>query len=155
MVALDEHLQAVHIPIQNDLSYLTSLIFLHGDHLMTSGSPEHLCDNVFPQFMDSAKSLGRDPSRIEKCMYIDDGHENLKKLEAKYRLSAGSLTAENSDERDGRKIEASTASFTDKYILDKTCLFSSPDQFIQLIDEYRRIGMNHFSEIGHTTRSEL
>ncbi len=117
---------------------------LHGDHLMTSGSPEHIRDNVFPQFLESAKSSGKSPEKIEKCVYIDGGYGNLKKLVSKYRLSAGSLIPENFNERDPRKIEASTTKLTDEYILGKTCLFSSPDQFIELIDKYRKVGMSHF-----------
>ena len=114
------------------------------DHLMTSGSPENLRDNVFPVFMEAAKSAGKDPAKIEKCVYLDGGYGNLKKLVAKYRLSAGSLIPENFNERDPRKIEASTSKLTDDYILEKTCLFSSPDQFIELIERYRKVGMNHF-----------
>jgi len=117
---------------------------LHADHLMTSGSPEHLRDNVFPQFLESAKSMGKDPREIERCVYIDGGYGNVKKLIAKYRLSAGSLVPENFNERDPRKIEASTPKLTDEYILEKTCLFSSPAQFIELVEAYRKVGMNHF-----------
>lgn len=117
---------------------------LHADHLMTSGSPENLRDVVFPQFLESVKASGRNPEKVEKCVYIDGGYGDLKKLVAKYRLSAGSLIPENFNERDPRKIEASTSQLTDEYILEKTCLFSSPDQFIELIDKYKKAGMNHF-----------
>jgi len=114
------------------------------DHLMTSGSPEQLKDKVFPQFMEAANSAGKDAASIEKCVYVDGGYGNLKKLIAKYRVSAGSLIPENFNERDPRKIEASTAGLTDDYILERTCLFSSPDQFIELIEKLRKVGMNHF-----------
>ncbi len=114
------------------------------DHLMTSGSPENIRDHVFPTFLESAKLAGRNPDKIENCVYLDGGYGDLKKLVSKYRLSAGSLIPENFNERDPRKIEASTTSLTDDYILDKTCLFSSPDQFIELIDKYKKAGMNHF-----------
>jgi coenzyme F420-dependent glucose-6-phosphate dehydrogenase len=117
---------------------------LYADHLMTSGPPENLHDNIFSQFLEAAKSAGRNPEKIEKCVYIDGGYGDLKKLVSKYRLSAGSLIPENFNERDPRKIELSTSQLTDDYILDKTCLFSSPDQFIELIEKYRKAGMNHF-----------
>jgi alkanesulfonate monooxygenase SsuD/methylene tetrahydromethanopterin reductase-like flavin-dependent oxidoreductase (luciferase family) len=118
---------------------------------MTSGSPENLRDNVFPVFLEAAKSAGKDPAKIEKCVYLDGGYGNLKKLVAKYRLSAGSLIPENFNERDPRKIEASTSKLTDDYILEKTCLFSSPDQFIELIERYKKVGMNHllFGDWGY------
>jgi coenzyme F420-dependent glucose-6-phosphate dehydrogenase len=116
----------------------------YADHLMTSGSPENLRDNVFPQFLESAKSAGKNPERIEKCVYIDGGYGDLKKLVSKYRLSAGSLIPENFNERDPRKIEASTSRLSDNEILEKTCLYSSADEFIELIEKYKRVGMNHF-----------
>jgi coenzyme F420-dependent glucose-6-phosphate dehydrogenase len=116
----------------------------YADHLMTSGSPEHLRDNVFHQFFETAKTSGRDIKKMEKCVYIDGGYGNLKKLVAKYRLSAGSLIPENFNERDPRKIELSTSRLTDEEILSKTCLLASPDQFIELIDKYRKVGMSHF-----------
>ena len=117
---------------------------LHADHLMTSGSPENVRDNIIPQFLESAKSTGTSLEKIEKCVYIDGGYGNLRKLVSKYRISAGSLLPENFNERDPRKIELSTSRLTDDYILDKTCLFSSPNQIIELIEEYRKAGMNHF-----------
>src|SRR5208283_5848500 len=110
----------------------------------TSGSPEQLRDNVFPQFLKSAKSTGKLPEKIEKCVYIDGGYGNLKKLISKYRLSAGSLIPENFNERDPRKIALSTSRLTDEDIMNKSCLFFTPDQFIELIDKYRKVGMNHF-----------
>jgi len=117
---------------------------LYADHLMTSGSPEQLRNKVFPQFLKSAESVGKIPEKIEKCVYIDGGYGNLKKLISKYRFSAGSLIPENFNERDPRKIELSTSRLTNEQILDKTCLFSKPDQFIELIDKYRKVGMDHF-----------
>jgi len=117
---------------------------VHADHLMTSGSPEHLRDNVFPQFMEAARSSGKKPTRVETCVYLDGGYGKIKKLVSKYRVSAGSLIPSNFNERDPRKIEASTTSLSDDDILQKTCLFSSADQFIELIENYRKVGMNHF-----------
>jgi coenzyme F420-dependent glucose-6-phosphate dehydrogenase len=117
---------------------------LYADHVMTSGSPEHLRDNVFPKFLEAAISVGRIPEEIEKCVYLDGGYGNLKKLVSKYRFSAGSLIPENFNERDPRKIELSTSLLTNEDILSKTCLLSKPDQFIELIDKYKKIGMNHF-----------
>lgn len=117
---------------------------LYADHLMTSGSPENLRDNIIPHFLDSAKSVGRDLEKVERCVYIDGGYGNLRKLVSKYRLSAGSLIPENFDERDPRKIELSTSRLTDDEILNKTCLYSSPEQFVELIDKYMKAGVNHF-----------
>ncbi len=117
---------------------------LNADHLMTSGSAEHIRDNVIPQFLDAVKISGRDPAKVEKCVYFDGGYGDRTKLVAKYRLSAGSLIPENFNERDPRKIEASTVNLPDDEILQKTCLFSSPHQFIELIESYRKVGMNHF-----------
>jgi len=117
---------------------------LYADHLMTSGTPEHLKDNVFPHFLNAATNSGKDATKVQKCVYLDGGYGDVKKLIRKYRVSAGSLLPENFNERDPRKIEASATSLSDEYILQKTCLFSSHEQFIELIENYRKVGMNHF-----------
>ena len=94
--------------------------------------------------MESFKTSGKETTKVQKCVYLDGGYGDIKRLVSKYRVSAGSLIPENFNEHDPRKIEASTAGLSDEYILKKTCLFSSPDQFIELIENYRKVGMNHF-----------
>jgi len=116
----------------------------HAEHLMTSGTPEFVRENVFPKFLESAKAAGKNTNKIEKTVYIDGGYGDIKKLVSKYRISAGSLIPKNFDERDPRRIEASTIALSDDLILEKACLVSSPDQLIEVIERYRKVGMNHF-----------
>ena len=61
-----------------------------------------------------------------------------------YRFNAGSFVPENFDERDPRRIEQSAKKLTDEWILDHACLVTSPDRLIDVIESYKKAGMNHF-----------
>lgn len=117
----------------------------YGDHLMTYGSPEYVKKSVLPYFEEAARNAGKDPTKIDKSVYLDGGYGNLKKLVSKYRVtSAGSLLPENFNERDPRKIQASAVRVSDDLIREKACLFSSPRQFVELIEDFREAGLTHF-----------
>ncbi|MDG7016297.1 MAG: LLM class flavin-dependent oxidoreductase, partial [Nitrososphaerota archaeon] len=121
-----------------------SLGGLHGDHVMTSGTPEMLKATIFPRFIESAKSAGHREEDVETCVYVDGGYGDPKKLVSKYRFTAGSLVPENFDVRDPRRIEESAKKLTDEWLFEHACLVSSPDRLIDVIESYRKAGMNHF-----------
>jgi hypothetical protein len=58
--------------------------------------------------------------------------------------SAGSLLSENFNERDPRKIQASAANVSDDLIKEKACLYSSPKQFNDLIEDFKEAGLTLF-----------
>ena len=117
----------------------------YGDHLMTYGSPEHVKNSVLPYFEKAARNAGKDLSKMDKSVYLDGGYGDIKKLVSHYRVtSAGSLLPENFNERDPKKIQASAVNVSDDLIKEKACLFSSPQEFIDLIESFREVGMTHF-----------
>jgi len=82
---------------------------------------------------------------MDKSGYLDGGYGNLKKLVSKYRVtSAGSPLPGNFNERDPRKIQASAVRVSDDLIKEKACLFSSPQQFIELMEDFRKVGLTYF-----------
>ena len=117
-----------------------------GDHLMTYGSPEHFKKSILPAFEEAAKEAGKNPGKMDKAVYLDGGYGKIKQLLPKYRIaSAGSLLPENFNERDPRKVEASgLEKVSSDLIKEKSCLYSSPRQFIDLIEGFREAGATHF-----------
>ena len=112
---------------------------------MTYGSPEYVKKPVLSYFEEAARNAGKDPARMHKSVYLDGGYGNLKRLVSTYRVtSAGSLLPEDFNERDPRKIQASAVKVSDDLIREKTCLFSSPRQFIDLIGQFREVGATNF-----------
>lgn len=82
---------------------------------------------------------------MEKIVYLDGGLDDIDKLVAKYRrTSASSLLPESFDERDPRKLEKMGSKVPDEVIKANTCLFSSTDEFIELISGLKKIGATHF-----------
>jgi len=117
----------------------------HGDHLMTAGPLSHLRDVVFPRFEEGAKDAGKDTTKMEKVVYLDGGLGDIGKLVAKYRkTSASSLLPESFDERDPRKLEKIGSKVPDEVIKANACLFSSANEFIELISGLKNIGATHF-----------
>jgi len=119
----------------------------YGDHLITITSPEVCRDVIFPSFESSATKAGKNPSTMEKMVpisvwFVDKEHGPE---EVRRSGDAGLLAKEARDERDPRKIEKMAQSVSDDRILASKCFFSSPDELIDLIDNYRRIGATHIA----------
>ena len=112
----------------------------HGDHLMTSGTPEFFKDTILPSFEKGAKSIGRDISKVEKCLFLETGYGDKKALIDVYRNTiAGSLVLENFNEPDPRKIEERAKRLDDEYIASRT-LLSTTDECLSAIEKYREAG---------------
>ena len=112
----------------------------HGDHLMTSGTPEFFKDTILPSFEKGAKSIGRDVSKVEKCLFLETGYGDKKALIDVYRNTiAGSLVLENFNEPDPRKIEERAKRLDDEYIASRT-LLSTTDECLSAIEKYREAG---------------
>jgi hypothetical protein len=84
-------------------------------------------------------------------VYIDGGYGNVDELLKKYRINAGWMLPENTNERDPRKIEASVSTLTDDFILERICLTSSPSKLIELFETSIDAGFNHviFGDWGY------
>jgi G6PDH family F420-dependent oxidoreductase len=128
------------------------------DHLMTAwGNADALRSTLIPNFEQGLKMAGKVSRNAERVMYIDGGYGNLRRLVKKFRIHAGSLIPENTNEMDPRKIEASAVSMRDEEILEKACLTESPCRFIERIEESIELGFNHiiFADWGYDPATTL
>ena len=127
----------------------------HADHLMTAvanvESAQKSQRSIISKFKEGAHSASKDLKKAEFAVYIDGGYGKLDKLLKKYRMIAGALIPENTNERDPRKIEASGSKLSDEFILDRVCLTPSPRRLIELFESNIDLGFNHiiFGDWGY------
>jgi coenzyme F420-dependent glucose-6-phosphate dehydrogenase len=121
-------------------------VFLAGkyaDRLMTVGTVEKCRDVTFPKFEEGARSVGRDPRKMEKAVVVNFATGPTKKIvERERRFIAGANIEKNFNEMDPRKIEASAASLTDQQILDTMYVFEKGDEVIEVLSKYQKIGVD-------------
>ena len=116
----------------------------YADHLMTSVSPQKCRDTIFPNFDRGARSVGKDPATMDKCVFIETGYGDKKTLVQNYRNTlAGGLIPENNDEKDPRKIEALGRKLDDEYILARSYFISNADECFKIITRYEQVGTTH------------
>jgi coenzyme F420-dependent glucose-6-phosphate dehydrogenase len=130
---------------------------LYADHLLTYGTPDAIRKSVLPEFERGVKESGRDPARAEKVVYLDGGYGDMNRLVKKFRINAGATIPENTDKRDPREIEASAKALTKGELVERAFLFTSPDEIIDRIEVYKKIGINHvvFGDWGYDPRATL
>ncbi len=115
----------------------------HADRLMTAGTVERCRDVILPKFQEGARSAGRDPRKMEIAALVNFATGPVRKIVARERrLIAGATIASNFNEMDPRKIEASAASLSDEQILNTMYVFDKGDQVIEVLDRYRKIGVD-------------
>jgi coenzyme F420-dependent glucose-6-phosphate dehydrogenase len=124
----------------------------YGDHLVTINSPQRCRDVVFPAFESAARSVGKDPSKMEKMVEIplcyagkDHGPEEARRLGDAAFLAEGAF-----NERDPRKIEQMSRDVSDEKIIENISFFSSPDSLIEIIDDYWTAGATHIEIVTHS-----
>jgi alkanesulfonate monooxygenase SsuD/methylene tetrahydromethanopterin reductase-like flavin-dependent oxidoreductase (luciferase family) len=123
----------------------------HADRLMTVGTVERCRDVTFPRFEEGARSVGRDPKKMEKAVLVNFATGPVEKIVARERkLIAGANLDRNFNEMDPRKIEASGDSLSDQDILDTMYVFQKGDEVIEVLSKYRKIGVDQMivSEIS-------
>jgi len=124
----------------------------HADHLMTAvANVESAQKSIISKFKEGMRSASKDPEKAELAVYIDGGYGKLDKLLKKYRICAGSMIPENTNERDPRKIEASASKLSDDFILERVCLTPSPRKLTELFESNIDLGFNHiiFGDWGY------
>jgi coenzyme F420-dependent glucose-6-phosphate dehydrogenase len=114
---------------------------VHADRLMSPGTIDRMRDVVFPSFDAGARSVGKDPRKMEKAVLIDMATGKLDAiLKRLRRLSAGSGIRSMFDEKDPRKIEAAGMTLSDEEILGSMYLFQTSDEVIEVLSKYKKIG---------------
>jgi len=125
---------------------------IYGDHLVTVNSPENCRDVVFPSFEESARKVGKDPSKMEKMvevsLYFAD--KNVGVEEVRRTGEAGFFAIGSFDETDPRKIQEMSNLVVDKNIVDNFCFVSSPDDIIETIEKYLSVGATHVELVTHS-----
>ncbi|MEM2876101.1 MAG: LLM class flavin-dependent oxidoreductase [Candidatus Bathyarchaeia archaeon] len=116
----------------------------YGDHLMTCNTWERCRDLIYPSFERGARSAKKDLRKMEKLVCIGGGIGDEKKVIEKIRkFIAGASIRAMFDERDPRKVEAEGSKLSDETIKRDNLILSSPDELIEVIDNYRKIGTDH------------
>ncbi|MDG6926187.1 MAG: LLM class flavin-dependent oxidoreductase [Nitrososphaerota archaeon] len=113
----------------------------HADRLISSGNPQAMQEVVFPNFDRGARAVGRDPSKMEKAVLMDMATGSEDKILARIkRLAAGSTIPEMFNEGDPRVIERAGSKLPKEHLLKNIVLFKKPDQVIEAVDTFRKLG---------------
>lgn len=116
----------------------------YGDHLMTSTTLEECRDVIFPSFDDGARSVGKDPKKMEKAAQIVGGIGDADSIIDRLRRTiAGATIPEMRKEPDPRIIEAEAAKLPDETIRNLYSICSKPEEMIDIIDKFKQIGADH------------
>ena len=123
----------------------------YGDHLMTWASTmdsrERIKKDIFPAFEKGAREAGKDPSKMEKMVCWTTGYGDVEKTKRKFRTQiAGGFSPEGQSmgQPDPRRIEASGKAVKEEVWLELAHVYSSPRQYIDLVQSFVEIGANHF-----------
>jgi len=113
----------------------------YADSLISSGNLERMRDAIFPRFDEGARSVGRDPSKLEKAVLMDMATGPEQKIVERVRkLSAGSTVHDMVNEGDPREIERVGSKLSKEEILNNMLVFKGPDKVIDVLSEFRKIG---------------
>ena len=125
---------------------------IYGDHIVTVNSPENCQNIIFPTFEDSARKVGKDPSKMEKmveiALYYDEKNSGVEKV--RRSGEAGFFAKDSFNETDPRKIQKMSNTVADETILANFCFVSSPDDIIQAIEKYSTAGATHVELVTHS-----
>lgn len=124
----------------------------NADHLMTAvANTDSTQQSLISKFKEGMRAANKDQQKTELAVYIDGGYGRIDKLLKKYRICAGAMIPENTNERDPRKIEASASKLSDEFILNRVCLTSSPRKLTELFERNIDLGFNHliFGDWGY------
>jgi coenzyme F420-dependent glucose-6-phosphate dehydrogenase len=124
----------------------------YGDHLVTINPPDVCRDVIFPIFESAAKEAGKDPSKMEKMvevpLYFGDKKRTIREI--RDSGDAGVFADGAFDELDPRRIQEMARNVPDEKITTNIYIIESPDQLIDVIDGYWKVGSVHTELVTHT-----
>jgi len=116
----------------------------YGDHLITCTTLEKCRDVIFPSFDEGARSVNRDPERMEKAVQIVGSIGDVDKItDALRRTIAGATIPEMVKEPDPRIIEKEGAKIPDETMKSLYSICSTADEMIDVIAKFRQAGADH------------
>jgi coenzyme F420-dependent glucose-6-phosphate dehydrogenase len=125
---------------------------VYGDHLVTVNSVETCRDTVFPSFEESARKAGKDLTKMEKMvevpLYFADKRRGIE--EVRKSGEAGFFAEGSFNEIDPRKVQEMSTTVKDEVILANFCFVVSPDDVINVIDRYAKVGATHIELVTHS-----
>ena len=125
---------------------------VYGDHVVTVNSPETCSNVIFPSFENSAKKVGKDPSKMEKMVEVLLFFADKKAGVEEVRRSgeAGFLAQGAVSETDPRKIQEMSNAVSNETIMANFCFVSSPDDLIESIERFLHAGATHIELVTHS-----
>jgi coenzyme F420-dependent glucose-6-phosphate dehydrogenase len=124
---------------------------VYGDHLMTCTTAEKCRDLIFPSFEEGARSVGRDPKKMEKAVQIVGGIGDVDAITRRLRRTiAGATIPAMFNEPDPRKIEEEATRISDEMIRNLYSVCSKPDEMIDAISKFKQVGADHvlYTDLG-------
>jgi G6PDH family F420-dependent oxidoreductase len=117
----------------------------HGDHLVTWGVDlDYMRKTTFPQFEKGAKQAGKNPSQMEKAIYLDFAYGNHNAVIDKIKQSSASwFLPSNYTEPDPRKIQANVADISAETIEKSVFIAESLDDITEFLERYQKAGVEH------------
>jgi len=130
---------------------------IYGDHVVTVNSPNTCRDVIFPAFEESAKRVGKDPSKMEKMAEVllhfgekDKGIEQVRRSG-----NAGFLAKGSFSETDPRKVQELSYTVYDETIKAIFNIVSSKDDIIEIIENYELAGATHIELVTHAFAEKI
>jgi len=130
---------------------------IYGDHIVTVNSPKICREVIFPIFEKSARKAGKDPRNMDKMaeilLYFGDKERAIEEI--RKSGNAGFLAKGSFSETDPRIIQEMSYTISDETIIDNFCLVSSPNDIIEIIEEYQRSGATHVELVTHSFSDKI
>ncbi|HYB04057.1 MAG TPA: LLM class flavin-dependent oxidoreductase [Nitrososphaerales archaeon] len=115
-----------------------------GDGLITlshANSFERCRDVIFPAFEEGVRSVGKDPSKVEKIVSLSFTFKDPETFARTERTYAGIVAKNSVNEPDPRKIEQMGREMPAEELMKSTAFLKNWDDVFDLIEKYRELGV--------------
>jgi coenzyme F420-dependent glucose-6-phosphate dehydrogenase len=113
----------------------------HADHLVTWGLDlDFMRKTIFPSFEEGARTVGKDPRKMEKAIYLDFAFgERRKVIEHIRKSSASWLLPDNYNVPDPRRIQANASAVTEEMIEGKVFIADKASALVDFLEKYSSV----------------
>ncbi len=113
----------------------------YGDHLIT-GFTKNL-QTVISEFEKGARSVGKDPAKMEKMLYKDFAFGNRDQIVERMKETCTWFLMSNYYEPDPRRIEANLVNLSDEMIRETALIAESAQEIIEWLYSCQKKGVEH------------